>query len=99
MDKQKTLPHHGARHGTVEMVDASDKDGSLLPFNSGGAVASSRRTPSSWRPPLGLAIIYLECSPPRLPLVVDLLFFGSSEELDGVSDEWRLAPAIRVPGT
>jgi hypothetical protein len=46
---------------------------------------------------LGLAIIYLECSPPRVSLVVDLLFFGVSKELDDVSDEWRLAPVIRVP--
>jgi hypothetical protein len=38
MDKRKTLPHHGARHGTVEMVDASDEDGSSLSFNSSGAV-------------------------------------------------------------
>jgi hypothetical protein len=79
------------------MVDASDEDGSLLSFNSGSAVASSQRPPSSWRPPLGLAIIYLECSPPRVSLVVDLLFFGVSKELDDVSDEWRLAPVIRVP--
>jgi hypothetical protein len=41
MDKRKTLPHHDARHGTVEMVDASDEDESSLTFNSGGAVASS----------------------------------------------------------
>jgi hypothetical protein len=33
----KGLPHHDARHGTVEMVDASDEDGSSLSFNSGGA--------------------------------------------------------------
>ena len=99
MDKRKTLPHHDARHGTVEMVDASDEDGSSLSFNSGGAVASSRRPPSSWRPPLGLAMIYLECPPPRVSLIVDLLFLNGSEELDGVSDEWRLAHAIRVPRT
>jgi hypothetical protein len=48
MDKRKTLTHHGARHGTAEMVDAFDEDGSLLPFNSDDAVASSRRPPSSW---------------------------------------------------
>jgi hypothetical protein len=96
MDKRKTLPHHGARHGTVEMVDASDEDGSSLSFNSGGAVGSSRRPPSSWRHPLGLAMISLECPS---PLVVDLLFLGNSEELDDVSDEWRLTPVIRVPRT
>jgi hypothetical protein len=93
MDKRKTLPHHGARHGTVEMVDASDEDGSSLSFNSGDAVASSRRPPSSWRPPLGLAMISLECPPPRVSLVVDPLFLGGSKELDNVSGEWRLAPA------
>jgi hypothetical protein len=35
------------------MVDASNKDGSSLSFNSGSAVASSWRPPSLWRPPLG----------------------------------------------
>jgi hypothetical protein len=92
----KGLPHHDARHGTVEMVDASDEDGSSLSFNSGGAVASSRRPPSSWRPLLGLSMIYLKCNPPRVYLVVDLLFLGGSEGLDCVSGEWRLAHAIRV---
>jgi hypothetical protein len=48
---------------------------------------------------LGLAMIYLKCHPPRVSLVVDLLFLGSSEELDGVSGEWRLRPVIRVPRT
>jgi hypothetical protein len=99
MDKRKTLPHHDARHGTIEMVDASDEDGSSLSFNSGNVVASSRRPPSSWRPPLGLAMISLECPPPRVSLVVDLLFFGCSEGLDGVSEEWQLAHVIRVPRT
>jgi hypothetical protein len=99
MDKRKTLPHHGARHGTVEMVDASDEDGSLLSFNSGGVVASSRRPPSSCRPPLGLVTIYLECPPPRVSLIVDYLFLGGSEGLDGIPGEWRLAPAIRVAST
>jgi hypothetical protein len=99
MDKRKILPQHDARHGTVEMVDAFDEDASSLSFNSGGAVASSRRPPSSWRPPLGLAMISLECPPPRVSLVVDLLFLGDSEELDGVSREWRLAHALRVPRT
>jgi hypothetical protein len=97
MGKRKTLPHHGARHGTVKMVDASVEDGSLLSFNSGGAVASSPRPPSSWRPPLGLAMISLECPPPRVSLIVNLLLFGGSEELDGVSDEWRLSHTIRFP--
>jgi hypothetical protein len=70
-------------------------------FNSGGAVASSRHPPSLWRPPLGLAMISLslECPPPRVSLVVDPLLLGDSEELDGVSDEWRLAHTIRVPQT
>jgi hypothetical protein len=84
MDKRKTLPHHG----TIEMVYASDEDGSSLSFNSGHAVASSRRPPSLWRPPLGLAMISLECPPPRVSLVVNLLLLGGSEELDGVSGEW-----------
>jgi hypothetical protein len=83
----KGLPHHDARHATVEMVDASDEDGSSLSFNSSGAVASSQRPPSSWRPPLGLVMISPECPPPRVSLVVDLLFFGASEGLDGVSGE------------
>jgi hypothetical protein len=81
------------------MVDASDEDGSSLSFNPGGAVASSRRPPSSWRPPLGLAMISLECPPPRFSLVVDLLFLSYSEGLDDVSSEWRLAHAIRVAFT
>jgi hypothetical protein len=95
----KGLPHHDARHGTVEMVDASNEGGSSLSFNSGGAVASSRRPPSSWRPPWGLTMIYLECPPPRVSLVVDLLFLGGSKGLDGVSGEWRLVHAIRVAST
>jgi hypothetical protein len=95
----KGLPHHDARHGTVEMVDASDEDGSSLSFNSRGAVASSRRPPSSWRPPLGLAMISPKCTPPRVSLVVDSLFLGASEGLDGVSGEWRLAHAIRGAST
>jgi hypothetical protein len=95
----KGLPHHDTRHGTVEMVDASDEDGFLLSFNSGGAVASSRRPPSLWRPLLGLAMISPEYPPPRVSLVVDLLFLGGSEGLDGVSREWRLAHAIRVAST
>jgi hypothetical protein len=81
------------------MVDASDENESSLSFNSGGAVASSQRPPSSWRPPLGLAMIYLKCPPPRVSLVVDSLFLGDSEGLDDVSGKWRLAPAIRVPRT
>jgi hypothetical protein len=97
--QKKGLPHHDARHGSVEMVDASDEDGSSLSFNSGGAVASSWRPPFSWRPPLGLAMIYLKCPPPRVSLIVDSLFLGSSEALDGVSGEWRPAPAIRVAFT
>jgi hypothetical protein len=44
-------------------------------------------------------MIYLECPPPRVSLVVDLLFLGGSEELDGVSNEWWLAHALRVPRT
>jgi hypothetical protein len=93
------LPHHGARHGTVEMVDASDEDGSSFSFNSGGTVASSRRPRSSWRPPLGLVMVSPECSPPRVSLKVDLLFLSGFEELDSVSGVWRFAPAIRVPRT
>jgi hypothetical protein len=92
----KGLPHHDARHGTVQMVDASDEDGSSLSFNSGGALASSQRPPSSWRPPLGLAMISLECPSPRVSLVVDSLFLGGFEGLDGVSGEWRPFSAIRV---
>jgi hypothetical protein len=80
-------------------MDASDEDGSPLSFNSVGTMASSRRFPSSWRPPLGLAMISLECSPRRVSLVDDLLFLGGSEELDGASGEWWLAHAIRVPHT
>jgi hypothetical protein len=95
----KGLPHHDARHGTVEIVDASDEDGPSLSFNSGGAVASSRRPPSSRRPTLGLAMISLECPPPRVYLVVDRLFLGGSKGVDNVSGEWQLAPAIRVPRT
>jgi hypothetical protein len=98
MDKRNILPHHNARHGTVEMADASE-DGSSLSFNSGGAVARSRLPPSSWRPPLGLAMISPNCPPPKVSLVVDLLFLGGFEGLDGVSGEWQLAPAIRVAST
>jgi hypothetical protein len=95
----KGLPHHDARHGTVEMVDASDEDGSWFSFNFGGAVANSRRPPSSWRPPLDLAMISPECPLPRVSLVVDSLFLGGSEGLDGVPGEWRLASAIKVAFT
>jgi hypothetical protein len=95
----KGLPHHDARHGTIEMVDASDEDGSSLSFNSGGAVASAWRPPSLWRPPLGLAMISPEYPPPMVSLVVDRLFLGGSEGLDGVSGEWRLAHVIRVAFT
>jgi hypothetical protein len=87
----KGLPHHEARHGTVEMVDASDEDGSSLSFNSGGAVPSSRCPPSSWRPPLGLTMIYLECPPSGVSLLVDSIFLGGSEGLDDVFGEWRVA--------
>jgi hypothetical protein len=59
----KGLPHHDARHGTVEMVDAFDEDGSLLSFKSGGSAASSQCPTSSWRPPLCLAMVSLECPP------------------------------------
>jgi hypothetical protein len=90
MDKQKILPHHGARHGTIKMVDVSNEDGSSLSINSGGAMASSRRPPSSCRPPLILAMITRKCPTPRVSLVVNLLFLSGSEELDGVSGEWRL---------
>jgi hypothetical protein len=61
--QMKGLPHNDARHGTVEMVDASDEDGSSLSFNSGDVVESSRCPPSSWRPPLGLAMISPEYPP------------------------------------
>jgi hypothetical protein len=96
MDKRKILPHRDTRQGTVEMVDVSDEEGSSLSFNSSGTVVSSRHSPSSWRPPLGLAMISLECPPPRVFLVVDLLFLGSSKGLYGVSGEWWLAHVIRV---
>jgi hypothetical protein len=99
MDKRKTLPHHDARHGTVEMLDSPGEDGFSLSFNSGGVVASSRHPPSSWRPPLGLEMISLESPPPRVSLIVDFLFLRGSEELDGVSREWWLANVIRVPRT
>jgi hypothetical protein len=46
-----------------------------------------------------LAIISPECYPPVVSLVVDLLFLGGCEELDGVSSEWRLPHAIRVAST
>jgi hypothetical protein len=46
--------------------------------------------------PLGLAMISLECSPPRVSLVVNFLFLVGSEGLDSVSGEWRLAHAIRL---
>jgi hypothetical protein len=81
------------------MVDASNEDGSSLSFSSGSTVASSQRPPSSWRPPLGLVMIYPECPPPRVSRVVDSLFPGGSEGLDDVSGEWRLAHAIRVAST
>jgi hypothetical protein len=81
------------------MVNASDEDGSSLSFNSGGVVASSRRPPSSWRPPLGLLMISPECPPPRVSLVVDSLFLGGSKGLDAISGEWRLPHAIRVAST
>jgi hypothetical protein len=95
----KGLPHHDARHGIIEMVDASDEVGPSLSFNSGGAVASSKCPPSLWQPPLGLVMISPECPPPRVSLVVDFLFLGGSEGLDGVSGEWRLAHMIRVAST
>jgi hypothetical protein len=82
----------------LSMVDASNEDGSSLSSNSSGTVARPL-CPSSWRPPLGLAMLSLECPPPRVSLVVDLLFLGGSEELDGVSGEWRLPQVIRVPRT
>jgi hypothetical protein len=44
---------------------------------------------------LSLAMIYLKCPPPRISLVVDLLFLGGSEKLDGVSSKWRLPPPPR----
>jgi hypothetical protein len=99
MVKRKTLPHHDTRHGTVEMVGASDEDGSSLSFNSGGAVASSCCPPILWRPPLGLEMIPLECPLPRVTLVVDSLLLGGSEHLDGVFDEWQLPHTIRVAST
>jgi hypothetical protein len=96
---KERFTHHDARHGTVEMVDASDEAGSSLSFNFGGAVANSQRPPSSWRPPLGLAMIYLKCPPLRVSLIVDSLFLGNSEGLDDVFGEWQLAHAIRVAST
>jgi hypothetical protein len=95
----KGLPHHDAKHGTIEMVDASNEDGSSLSFNTDGVMASTRRPPSSWRPPLGLVMISPECPPPRVSLVVDSLFLGGSEGLNDGSREWRLAHAIRVAST
>jgi hypothetical protein len=44
-------------------------------------------------------MISLECPPQRVSLVVDHLFLGGSEGLDGIFGEWRLALAIRVPRT
>jgi hypothetical protein len=75
------------------MVDASDEDGSSLSFNSGGAVASFRRRPSSWRPPLVLAMISPECPPPRVSLIVDFSLpwrlWGTRRRL------WRMAACPR----
>jgi hypothetical protein len=48
---------------------------------------------------MGLAMISPEYPPPRASLVVDLLFLGGFDGLDGVSGEWRLAHAIRVAST
>jgi hypothetical protein len=48
---------------------------------------------------LGLAMISPEYPPPRVSLIVDSLFLGGSEGLDGVSGEWRLAHPIRVAST
>jgi hypothetical protein len=44
-------------------------------------------------------MISLEYPHPRVSPIVDLLFLGGSEGLNGVSGEWRLAPAIRVAFT
>jgi hypothetical protein len=44
-------------------------------------------------------MIYLECPPPKVSLVVDSLFLGVSEGLDDVFGEWRLAHMIRVAFT
>jgi hypothetical protein len=44
-------------------------------------------------------MISLECPPPTVSLVVDLLFLGGSEGIDGISGEWLLPHAIRVAFT
>jgi hypothetical protein len=49
--------------------------------------------------PHGLGKDFSRVSSPRVYLIVDRLFLGSSEGLKGVSGEWRLAPAIRVAST
>jgi hypothetical protein len=48
---------------------------------------------------LGLGDDLSQVSSPRVSLVVDLLFLGGSEELDGASGEWWLPHAIRVAFT
>jgi hypothetical protein len=40
-----------------------------------------------------------KCPPPRVSLVVDLLFLDGFEAINGVFDEWRLAHTIRLPRT
>ena len=99
MDKRLLYPIKMLGMAPLNMVDAPDGVHFSVSFNSGGAVASSRRPTSSWRPPLGLVMISLEYSPLRVSLVVDLLFRGGSEEQDGVFGEWPLDHAIRVPST
>jgi hypothetical protein len=43
---------------------------------------------------LGLGNDFSQVSSPRVSLVVDFLFLGGSEGLDGVSSEWRLAHGL-----
>jgi hypothetical protein len=45
---------------------------------------------------LGLEMISPKYPPPRVSLIVNFLFLGGSEGLDGVSGKWRLPHAIRV---
>jgi hypothetical protein len=45
---ERFYPHHGARHDTVEMVNASDEDGSSLSFNSDDSLPRGN-LPWAWR--------------------------------------------------
>jgi hypothetical protein len=95
MDKRKVYPIMTLGMAPSRWWMPPIEDGSSLSFDSGGAVASSRRPPSSWWPPLGLAMIYLECPPPKGLLSSLAALTG----LDNVFGEWRLSHAIRVAST